>query len=159
MGFLGGFDAVDRCAVDYAMRMTDVTSLAARVVNELSGGERQRVLVAMALAQQPRILLLDEPTQRLDLTRQADILDLVRDVSAERSLTVLAAIHDLNLASLYFDRLIVLSGGAIAADGPPADVIKADVLEPAYAGRLRFVPVSESATPIVLPAPRSIVGR
>ena len=159
VGLFGGFDAADRGAVDRAMRVTDVTSLAGRIVNELSGGERQRVLVAMALAQQPRILLLDEPTQRLDLTRQADMLDLVRDVSAERGLTVLAAIHDLNLASLYFDRLVVLSGGAIAADGPPREVINADVLEPAYAGRLRFVPVGESTTPIVLPAPKSRGGR
>ena len=83
----GGFDAADRHAVEHALEVTDSTALASRVVNELSGGERQRVLVAMALAQQPRILLLDEPTQRLDLTRQAEILDLIRDVSAERGLT------------------------------------------------------------------------
>jgi iron complex transport system ATP-binding protein len=112
----------------------------------------------MALAQQPRILLLDEPTQRLDLTRQAEILDLIRDVCAECGLTVLAAIHDLNLAALYFDRLIVLSGGAIAADGAPGEVMKAEVLEPAYAGRLRFISVGESAAPIVLPASKSLVG-
>jgi len=67
-----------------------------------------------------------------------------------------AAIHDLNLAALYFDRLIVLSGGAIVADGAPDQVMKAEVLEPAYAGRLRFVPVSESTTPIVLPAPKFV---
>ena len=159
IGLFGGFDATDRSAVDHAMHVTDSTCLASRVVNELSGGERQRVLVAMALAQQPRILLLDEPTQRLDLTRQADILDLIRDVSMERGLTVLAAIHDLNLAALYFDRLIVLSGGAIVADGAPGEVMKGEVLEPAYAGRLRFVPVAESATPIVLPEPKSMMGR
>jgi iron complex transport system ATP-binding protein len=158
IGLLGGFDAIDRSTVDHALRVTDLEGLAGRVVNELSGGERQRVLVAMALAQQPRILLLDEPTQRLDLTRQADILDLIRDVSAERGLTVLAAIHDLNLAALYFDRLIVLSRGAIVADGAPGEVIRAEVLEPAYAGRLRFVPVGEPATPIVLPAPRFLAG-
>jgi iron complex transport system ATP-binding protein len=159
LGRFGGFDAVDRSAVDHALQVTDSTGLAARVVNELSGGERQRVLVAMALAQQPRILLLDEPTQRLDLTRQAEVLDLIRDVSTERGLTVLAAIHDLNLAGLYFDRLIVLSGGAIVADGAPGEVIKAEVLEPAYAGRLRFMSVAESAIPIVLPEPRSMIGR
>jgi iron complex transport system ATP-binding protein len=158
IGRFGGFDAIDRSTVDHALCVTDLECLAARVVNELSGGERQRVLVAMALAQQPRILLLDEPTQRLDLTRQADILDLIRDVSAERGLTVLAAIHDLNLAALYFDRLIVLSRGAIVADGAPGEVIRAEVLEPAYAGRLRFVPVGEPATPIVLPAPRFLAG-
>jgi iron complex transport system ATP-binding protein len=159
IGLFGGFDAADRSVVDHAMDVTDATGLATRVVNELSGGERQRVLVAMALAQQPRILLLDEPTQRLDLTRQADILDLIRDVSTERGLTVLAAIHDLNLAALYFDRLIVLSGGVIVADGPPREVMKAEVLEPAYAGRLRFLSVAESETPIVLPEPKSLMGR
>lgn len=159
VGLFGGFGTADRGAVDHAMQVTDSRCLASRVVNELSGGERQRVLVAMALAQQPRILLLDEPTQRLDLTRQAEILDLIRDVSAERGLTVLAAIHDLNLAALYFDRLVVLSGGAIVADGAPDEVLRADVLEPAYAGRLRFVLVGESATPIVLPVPKSMVGR
>ena len=158
VSLFGGFSTADRHAVEHAMESTDSICLASRVVNELSGGERQRVLVAMALAQQPRILLLDEPTQRLDLTRQADILDLIRDVSAERGLTVLAAIHDLNLAALYFDRLIVLSRGAIVADGAPGEVIRAEVLEPAYAGRLRFVPVGEPATPIVLPAPRFLAG-
>jgi iron complex transport system ATP-binding protein len=154
----GGFSTADRHAVEHALEVTDSICLASRVVNELSGGERQRVLVAMALAQQPRILLLDEPTQRLDLTRQAEILDLIREVSAERGLTVLAAIHDLNLAALYFDRLIVLSGGAIAADGAPHQVMTAEVLEPAYAGRLRFVPVGGSAAPLVLPEPRFAAG-
>jgi iron complex transport system ATP-binding protein len=159
VGPFGGFDVTDRFEVERAMEVTDVMSLASRVVNELSGGERQRVLTAMALAQQARILLLDEPTQRLDLTRQAEILDLIRDVSSERGLTVFAAIHDLNLAALYFDRLIVLSGGVIVADGAPGEVLKAEVLEPAYAGRLRFMSVGQSAPPIVLPAPKSIVGR
>src|SRR5260370_42029898 len=129
------------------MEVTDSTCLASRVVNELRGGERQRVLVAMALAQQARILLLDEPTQRLDLTRQAEILDLIRDVSAERGLTVLAAIHDLNLAALYFDRLIVLSGGAIVAHGAPPRVMKAEVLETASTGRVRAVPPGASPPP------------
>jgi iron complex transport system ATP-binding protein len=159
MSLFGGFGTADRHAIEHALDVTDSACLASRVVNELSGGERQRVLVAMALAQQPRILLLDEPTQRLDLTRQAEILDLIRDVSAERGLTVLAAIHDLNLAALYFDRLIVLSSGAIVADGAPDQVMKAEVLEPAYAGRLRFVPVSRSTTPIVLPAPKVVADR
>jgi iron complex transport system ATP-binding protein len=154
ISLFGGLGAADQDAVDHALQVTDSTRLASRAVNELSGGERQRVLVAMALAQQPRILLLDEPTQRLDLTRQADILDMIRDVSTERGLTVLAAIHDLNVAVIYFDRLVVLSAGRIVADGTPGEVIKAEVLEPAYAGRLRFVSAGESTTPIVLPAPK-----
>jgi iron complex transport system ATP-binding protein len=156
-GLFGGLGDEDRRAVEHVMHLTDSTCLASRVVNELSGGERQRVLVAMALAQEARILLLDEPTQRLDLTRQADILDLIQDVGIQRGLTVVAAIHDLNLAALYFHRIIVLADGGIVADGPPAEVIRADVLEPAYAGRLRFISNGGSATPIVLPAPRSML--
>ena len=154
----GGFGAADDRVVAHAMDVTDSTCLTSRVFNELSGGERQRVLVAMALAQQPRVLLLDEPTQRLDLTRQAEILDLVRDVSVEQGLTVLAAIHDLHLAAMYVDRLIVLSNGTVLADGAPSHVMRPEVLECAYAGRLRFVAVHESATPLVLPASRSGPG-
>jgi iron complex transport system ATP-binding protein len=158
VSLFGGFGAVDHRAVEHAMDVTDSTCLASRVFNELSGGERQRVLVAMALAQQPRILLLDEPTQRLDLTRQAEILDLIRDVSVERRLTMVAAIHDLNLAAMYFDRLVVLSNGAVLVDGAPSHVMRPEVLESAYAGRLRFVAVQGSATPLVLPASRSRPG-
>jgi iron complex transport system ATP-binding protein len=152
----GGLGGTDHRAVDHALAITDSSCLAARVFNELSGGERQRVLIAMALAQEPRILLLDEPTQRLDLTRQADILDLIHDISFERRLTVLAAIHDLNLAAMYFDRVAVLSNGAILADGPPREVMRRDVLERAYTGRLRFVTVQDSVTPLVLPMSRSL---
>ena len=159
VGLFGGLSVVDRRAVERAMAATDSAALAARVFNELSGGERQRALIAMALAQEPEILLLDEPTQGLDVTRQAEVLDVMCQVNAERGLTVLAAIHDLNLAAMYFDRLVVLAAGTILADGPPHQIIRPDVLERAYAGRLRFSTIRDSAVPIVLPASRAMVNK
>jgi iron complex transport system ATP-binding protein len=114
--------ARDREAVRSAMAATDSLYLADRVFNELSGGERQRVLVAMALAQEPRVLLLDEPTVHLDISHQIDILSLIRRLNRERGLTVLATMHDLNLAALYFDRLVMIDGGRIEADGAPSEV-------------------------------------
>lgn len=154
LGLFGVPTAADRAAVSHAIEATDSASLAPRVFNELSGGERQRVLVAMALAQEPSLLLVDEPTQRLDLTRQSEILDLIKEVSDGKGLTVLAAIHDLNLAAMYFDRLVVLENGAVLADGAPENVVRRDILERAFAGRLRFLSVPESPTPIVLPQSR-----
>ncbi len=106
----------------------------------------------MVLAQEPGIILLDEPTQHLDLTRQGEVLDLIVSLSRERRLTIVATMHDLNLAAQYFDRLIVLAGGGVAADGPPSVVMRADVLEAAYGGKLEFVTTSSRDVPIVLPA-------
>lgn len=97
-------------------------------------------------------MLLDEPTQHLDLTRQGEILDLLVALSQERRLSIVATMHDLNLAAQYFDRLIVLAGRGVVADGPPAAVMRADVLETAYGGRLDFVTTSSRDVPIVLPA-------
>ena len=144
--------AEDRRAVDAAMASTATMSFGDRLVGELSGGERQRVVIAMVLAQEPSIMLLDEPTQHLDLTRQGEILDLLVALSRERRLSIVATMHDLNLAAQYFDRLIVLAGRGVAADGPPATVMRANVLEAAYGGRLDFVATPSRAVPIVLPA-------
>jgi len=134
------------------MVSTATTLFGTRSVGELSGGERQRVVIAMVLAQEPNIVLLDEPTQHLDLTRQGEILDLLVELSRDRRLSVVATMHDLNLAAQYFDRLIVLAGHRVMADGPPAAVMRADVLEAAYGGRLDFVTTPSRDVPIVLPA-------
>jgi iron complex transport system ATP-binding protein len=134
------------------MASTATASFGDRLVGELSGGERQRVVIAMVLAQEPSIMLLDEPTQHLDLTRQGEILDLLVALSRERRLSIVATMHDLNLAAQYFDRLIVLAGRGVAADGPPATVMRANVLEAAYGGRLDFVATPSRDVPIVLPA-------
>ena len=148
----GAPTAADRHAVDAAMASTATMAFSDRPLGELSGGERQRVVIAMVLAQEPSIMLLDEPTQHLDLTRQGEILDLLVALSQERRLSIVATMHDLNLAAQYFDRLIVLAGRGVVADGPPAAVMRADVLETAYGGRLDFVTTSSRDVPIVLPA-------
>ena len=106
----------------------------------------------MALAQEANILLLDEPTQHLDLTRQGEVLDLLVRLSRDRALSIVATMHDLNLAAQYFDRLIVLAGSRVIADGPPPAVVCADILEAAYCGTLDFITSPTRAVPIVLPA-------
>ena len=154
LGLLRGFRSHDRRAVDQAMELTDTTGLAGRIINELSGGERQRVIIAMALAQEPEILLLDEPTHLLDITRQAEILDLVTELNRDRGLTVVAAIHDLNLAGRYFNRLVILHQGAVLAEGAPEAVLRADIVEEAYGGPVEIVQSGNGRPPIVLPMSR-----
>jgi iron complex transport system ATP-binding protein len=154
LGLLRGFRSEDRRAVDQAMQLTDTTGLSDRIIHELSGGERQRVVIAMALAQQPEILLLDEPTHLLDIARQAEILDLINELNLKMGLTVVAAIHDLNLAGRYFNRLLLLHGGAVLAEGPPAAVLRAEIVEEAYGGPVELVPTGDGRPAIVLPASR-----
>lgn len=113
----------DRRIADEAMHKTGVLHLADRFVNTLSGGERQRVFIARALAQQPRILLLDEPTANLDIRHQLDILDMVAGLAGEQGLGVIAAIHDLNLAAHFCGRLILLHEGRVLADDTPDAVL------------------------------------
>jgi iron complex transport system ATP-binding protein len=154
LGLLRGFRSGDRRAVERAMHSTDTIDLSDRIINELSGGERQRVIIAMALAQEPEILLLDEPTHLLDITRQAEILDLIADLNCSRGLTVVAAIHDLNLAGRYFNRLVILHRGAVLAEGTPEAVLRADIVEEAYGGPVEIVQSGNGGAPIVLPASR-----
>src|SRR5712692_4308093 len=135
VSFFGSQTKHDQEIVYNAMRTSDITSLAGRVFNELSGGERQRVMVAMALAQQPEVLLLDEPTSHLDIKYQIEILELVQRLNREHGVTVIAAMHDLNLAARYFPRLLLFQRG-IVADASPAEV-----LEPGLLGRVYGVNV------------------
>jgi iron complex transport system ATP-binding protein len=115
-----------------AMEMASVFHLADRPVTELSGGERQRALIAMCLAQEPQLLLLDEPTSHLDIGHQLSILDLIRGLNRQTGLTVVAVFHDLNLAAEYCDRLVLLDGGRIAAVGTPAEVLTNETIQGIY---------------------------
>jgi len=126
----------DRAAVARALRLMRVEALSERRLGELSGGERQRVMIARALAQEPELLLLDEPTAHLDIGHQAELLELLRDLTAREGLTVFAALHDLNLAAQYCDRLALLFGGRIAAAGAPDEVITQDNIARAYGPRV-----------------------
>jgi iron complex transport system ATP-binding protein len=150
---LTSFSMVHRESVDRALEMTGTARFSDRIFNELSGGERQRVMIAMALAQVPQILLLDEPTQQLDLGRQAEILDLISELNESRDLTVIAAIHDLNLAARYFNRLVVLHDGTVAEDGSPREVLSAKLLQKVYGGPIQVFEAPGESLPIVLPLP------
>jgi iron complex transport system ATP-binding protein len=133
--YLGRFQlegAEDRQVAGEAMRAMDVDHFADRLVNTLSGGERQRVFVARALAQQPRLLLLDEPTANLDVRHQVDMLEMVAKLAHSDGLAVLMAIHDLDLAAHYCDRLILLHEGQILADDSPEVVLTPDHLSTAF---------------------------
>jgi ABC-type cobalamin/Fe3+-siderophores transport system ATPase subunit len=125
---LFGSTADDERAIHRALADANALDLADRYPHELSGGERQRVLVAMALAQEPELLLLDEPTLHMDLAHQVALLRSMRRLRRERELTVLAVLHDLNLAAAFAPRVVVLHQGSIVADGDPAAVLTPDLV-------------------------------
>jgi iron complex transport system ATP-binding protein len=131
----------DERAVARALADADALDLADRFADELSGGERQRVLVAMALAQEPDLLLLDEPTLHLDLAHQVTLLAAIRRLRDQRGLTVLAVLHDLNLAAAFAPRVAVLDEGRVVADGPPGEVLSPDLVR-----RVFGVAVDEART-------------
>ncbi|MBU2101805.1 MAG: ABC transporter ATP-binding protein [Candidatus Omnitrophica bacterium] len=122
----------DEEIADSAMALTGTLKFKDRLMSEISGGERQLVLIARALAQEPKFLLLDEPTSHLDITHQVRILDLLKKLNKELSLTVIIVLHDLNLASEYCDRIALLSGGAVYKEGLPQDVLDYKTIENVY---------------------------
>jgi iron complex transport system ATP-binding protein len=159
----------DEEVVDQALAWTSMTALADRAVDELSGGQRQRAWLAMALAQDTDLLLLDEPTTYLDLAHQVEVLDLVVRLNRERGRTVVMVLHDLALAARYSDRLVVLGDGALVDQGPPAEVLtetmlrevfglEARVLADPVGGSPLVVPVSRSACPGPRPRPQSVAA-
>lgn len=133
--------ADDDRAVARALVDADAADLADRPAEELSGGERQRLLVAMALAQEPDLLLLDEPTLHLDLAHQVALLSAIRRLRDQRGMTVLAVLHDLNLAAAFAPRIAVLDEGRVVADGPPGEVLSPDLVQ-----RVFDVAVDEART-------------
>ena len=131
--------AADLALIDGYLAQTRIANLADRPMHALSGGERQRVFLAQALTQEPELLLLDEPTNHLDINHQIEVLDLVREQNRQRQLTVIAVLHDLNLAALYADRLLVLHEGRLVADGGPSDVLTRGMIEQVYGCRAAVV--------------------
>jgi iron complex transport system ATP-binding protein len=131
INFFGSFNKRDRSVVQDAMQAADARAIAHHTFNNLSGGEQQRVLIAMALAQEPALLLLDEPTAHLDIKYQIEVLELAQRLNRERGMTVIAAMHDLNLAARYFPRLVLFQRG-IVADSSPAEVLQPDLLSRVY---------------------------
>jgi iron complex transport system ATP-binding protein len=121
-----------------SMRLTETLSFADRYLHELSGGEKQRVIIARALAQEPEILLLDEPSTFLDIRHQIQIHELVQRLNRQRGLTVLSALHDLNLASLFFPRIVILQQGEIYRDGHPKDVLTEETIHQVYGVKVRI---------------------
>lgn len=150
-GLFRRWGADDDAAVAEALAATGTADLADRHVDELSGGQRQRVWIAMALAQDPDVLLLDEPTTFLDLTHQLELLDLLRALNEARGTTVVVVLHDLNLAARYADHLVVMADGAVLAEGPPADVLTPEVLRVAFRLQALVVPDPVTGAPMVVP--------
>ncbi|MGJ4844217.1 ABC transporter ATP-binding protein [Leifsonia sp. Le1] len=153
-GWFRRWTAEDDEAVASAMVSTGVADLATRAIDELSGGQRQRVWIAMALAQQTDILLLDEPTTFLDISHQIEVLDLLLDLNAERGTTVVMVLHDLNLAARYADHLIAMRAGAIVAAGTPAEVVTAELVREVFGVDSVIAPDPVTGTPLVVPLGR-----
>jgi len=144
----------DDQAVADALDATQTASLADRSVDELSGGQRQRVWIAMALAQQTDLLLLDEPTTFLDVSHQIEVLDLLTDLNRSRGTTIVMVLHDLNLAARYADHLIALADGTVHAAGRPAEVLTEDCVRSVFGIESRVITDPVSNTPLMLPIGR-----
>jgi iron complex transport system ATP-binding protein len=148
--FFRQWSNADHEAVERAMVATRVSPLANRLVDELSGGQRQRVWIAMLLAQDTPLLLLDEPTTYLDITHQIELLDLLSDLNSEGRMIV-AVLHDLNQACRYASHLIAMKDGAILAQGAPADIVTEALLLDVFGLRAKIIPDPVAGTPLVVP--------
>ncbi|GGQ32797.1 ABC transporter ATP-binding protein [Streptomyces mutabilis] len=157
-GILRQWSTEDERVVQESMARTGISELADRYVDELSGGQRQRVWIAMALAQQTPLLLLDEPTTYLDIQHQIDVLDLCAELHEEQGRTLVAVLHDLNHAARYATHLIALRGGEVIAEGAPKDIVTADLVERVFGLRCQIISDPETGTPLVVPAARKARG-
>ncbi|RRQ67431.1 ABC transporter [Streptomyces griseofuscus] len=153
-GLLRQWSTEDERVVQESMRQTGVAELAERYVDELSGGQRQRVWIAMALAQQTPLLLLDEPTTYLDIQHQIDVLDLCAELHETQGRTLVAVLHDLNHAARYATHLIALRGGEVIAEGAPNDIVTAELVERVFGLKCQVIEDPETGTPLVVPAAR-----
>ncbi|MFD6157655.1 ABC transporter ATP-binding protein [Nocardia sp. NPDC060256] len=148
----------DEAAVAAAMAATGVTDLSARSVDELSGGQRQRVWIAMVLAQETPIVLLDEPTTYLDIAHQIQLLDLCRTLNRESGRTVVAVLHDLNHAFRYADHLIAMRDGQVIAAGAPREIVTAELVREVFALGCRIIDDPETGAPLVIPLAENAAG-
>jgi iron complex transport system ATP-binding protein len=158
LGWLGQAGAADHDRARLALERTHLQELSGRRVGELSGGEQQRVLLARALAQETPVLLLDEPTTHLDLQHQSSLLNMLRSLANERQLAVLAALHDLNLAGLYADRVALLVEGHLEACGSPHEVLTEQTLAAVYRIPIHVMTHPEYGSPLILPDGRERTG-
>lgn len=155
---LGGWSIDDAEMVEEALRLTTMTHLRDRLLESLSGGQRQRAWIAMTLAQQGEILLLDEPTSYLDLAHQIEILNLVRDLIDQQQVTVVAVLHDLNQAARYADHMVLLKDGYLEADGPPDAVLTPGRIKRVFGVDVSIIPDPETGTPLCIPKRNSAIG-
>ena len=150
----GGMRPEDFAAVEEALELMGITELADRSVDELSGGQRQRVWIALALAQQTDILLLDEPTTYLDIAYQVEILDLLTDLNKKRNTTILMVLHDINLSARYADYIFAMYQGQLEAQGAPLKIITPGLIKKIYGLDCQIIPDPVSRTPLVIPEGR-----
>ncbi len=151
--------ADDDRAVSEALMATGILDLADRSVDELSGGQRQRVWIAMALAQETDLLLLDEPTTFLDVSHQVEVLDLLTDLNRRRGTTIVMVLHEINLAARYADHLFAMREGRLIASGPPREVVTRELVQEVFSLDALVIPDPVSGAPIVLPRGRHHVLR
>lgn len=147
-GALGRYGVEDRERVDEAINLVGLKPFALRLVDSLSGGERQRAWIAMLVAQNSRCLLLDEPTSALDIAHQVDVLALIQRLSHERGLTVIAVLHDINMAARYCDHLVALRAGDVIAQGSPEEMMTGEVLEQVYGIPMGILPHPQGGAPV-----------
>jgi len=156
--FLKGMGKKDYEAVEEALEIMGITDLANRCVDELSGGQRQRVWIAMALAQQTHILLLDEPTTFLDITYQVEILDLLTDLNRKRGTTIVMVLHDINLSARYADHIFALHKGTLIAEGAPSQIINEALIKQVFDLDCSVIKDPVSGTPFIVPKGRHHVN-
>lgn len=147
-GALGRYGVEDRERVEEAIALVGLKPFAQRLVDSLSGGERQRAWIAMLVAQNSRCLLLDEPTSALDIAHQVDVLALIQRLSHQRGLTVIAVLHDINMAARYCDHLVALRGGEAIAQGAPDEIMHGEVLEKIYGIPMGILPHPQGGAPV-----------
>jgi len=148
IGRFNTFSADDRRVIARVMRQCELDGLAERPVGQLSGGERQRAWIAMALAQQPRVLLLDEPLSHLDINHQLEVMELLQQLNAEQGLTTAIVLHDINLALRFCDRLVVLREGRLAAEGPTGDILAGPVIDQTFGVAKQLVHAPDAPAPL-----------